>query len=51
VPFSVVFAGIFGVLDAEVPIFACTGLVFVGIMFTLTFNDHMTHGLTPLAGH
>ncbi|RYG61076.1 oxidase [bacterium] len=30
--------------------FACTGLVFVGIMFMLTFNDYMTRGWLPIAG-
>ncbi len=34
-----------------VQIFACTGIVFVGIMFMLTFNDYFTRGWTPLAGH
>lgn len=34
-----------------VQIFACTGIVFVGIMFMLTFNDFMTRGWTPIAGH
>ena len=34
-----------------VQIFACTGLVFVAIMFMLTFNDYMTRGWTPAAGH
>ncbi|HEX9998125.1 MAG TPA: cytochrome C oxidase subunit IV family protein [Abditibacterium sp.] len=33
-----------------VQIFACTGIVFVGIMFLLTFNDYFTRGWTPLAG-
>lgn len=34
-----------------VQIFACTGIVFVAIMFMLTMNDFMTRGWTPLAGH
>lgn len=34
-----------------VQIFACTGIVFVAIMFMLTFNDYMTRGWIPLAGH
>ena len=34
-----------------VQIFACTGLIFAGIMFMMTFNDYMTRGWTPLAGH
>ncbi|PQV64617.1 cytochrome c oxidase subunit 4 [Abditibacterium utsteinense] len=34
-----------------VQIFACVGLAFVSIMFTLTMNDYLTRGWTPLAGH
>ena len=33
-----------------VQIFACTGLVFVGIMFLLTMNDYLTRGWVPIAG-
>ncbi len=33
-----------------VQIFACTGLVFMGIMFVLTFNDYFTRGWVPIAG-
>ncbi|HEX8465415.1 MAG TPA: cytochrome C oxidase subunit IV family protein [Abditibacterium sp.] len=33
-----------------VQIFACTGMVFVGIMFLLTFNDYATRGWTPIPG-
>jgi cytochrome c oxidase subunit 4 len=33
-----------------VQIFACTGIVFVGIMFMLTFNDYGTRGWTPVPG-
>lgn len=33
-----------------VQIFACTGIVFMGIMFVLTFNDYFTRGWVPIAG-
>lgn len=33
-----------------VQIFACTGLVFMGIMFVLTFNDYFTRGWVPITG-
>lgn len=33
-----------------VQIFACTGLVFVGIMFLLSFNDYLTRGWVPIGG-
>ena len=33
-----------------VQIFACTGIVFMGIMFVLTFNDYLTRGWVPIAG-
>ena len=33
-----------------VQIFACTGIVFMGIMFLLTFNDYFTRGWVPIAG-
>jgi cytochrome c oxidase subunit IV len=33
-----------------VQIFACTGLIFVGIMFLLTFNDYGTRTWLPVAG-
>ena len=33
-----------------VQIFACTGLVFMGIMFLLTMNDYLTRGWVPIAG-
>ena len=33
-----------------VQIFACTGLVFMGIMFVLTFNDYFTRGWVPIVG-
>lgn len=34
-----------------VQIFACAGIVFVGILFMLTMNDFLTRGWAPLAGH
>ena len=33
-----------------VQIFACTGIVFVGILFLLTLNDYLTRGWVPIAG-
>jgi cytochrome c oxidase subunit 4 len=33
-----------------VQIFACTGIIFVGVMFLLTFNDYGTRGWTPIPG-
>ncbi len=33
-----------------VQIFACTGIVFVAIMFMLTFNDFLTRGWLPAPG-
>ena len=33
-----------------VQIFACTGIIFVGVMFLLTFNDYGTREWFPLAG-
>lgn len=33
-----------------VQIFSCTGIIFVAIMFMLTFNDYFTRHWTPIAG-
>ena len=34
-----------------VQIFACTGMIFVAVMFMLTFNDYLSRAWLPIPGH